>query len=585
MTRPGHAALYARVSTEQQAQDDTIASQLDLLHQRISADGLTVPGELQFADDGYSGETLQRPALERLRDTVATGAIDRLYIECPDRLARDYPYQMVVVDELRRQGVEVVFLNHELDTSPEGRLPLQLQGMIAEYERVKIRERSRRGRLYAARSGRVSVLAGAPYGYRYLTKQDGGGEARYVVEFVEARVVQEIFTWAGIEGCSLSRVCRRLQERGVGTRTGKAHWDRGTLLDMLRNPAYMGEAHWNKVHSVPPRPRLRPRRGVPAFPRHPTGKAPTPPEDQVAIAVPAIVEPAPFAAVQERLAEHRKHPGQAAERPRYLLSGLVVCQRCGYAYRGRAPAKTKGGRRCYYRCYGTEAERFPGGVRICDNPSIRVERLDEAVWSDVRGLLLDPARLAREFERRLSREGREEGTRRSSRSLEELIGQVRRRMARLVEMYADGYIEHDKFQRDMDISRNRMSELESERRTLHEEDQQREELRLALGRIEEFSQQVRAGLDTSDVPTRRRIICALIQKVVIDAETVHIVYRVSPRPFAQTTPTDDKMPVCWGRVPAPWGRKTTWSVSMLQCQKHHVFFTTFVMKVLRMAAC
>ena len=189
--------MYARVSTEQQAQDDTIASQLDLLHRRISADGLTVPRELQFADDGYSGETLQRPALERLRDTVATGAIDRLYIECPDRLARDYPYQMVVVDELRRQGVEVVFLNHELDTSPEGRLPLQLQGMIAEYERVKIRERSRRGRLYAARSGRVSVLAGAPYGYRYLTKQDGGGEAQYILQFAEAQVVREIFTWVG----------------------------------------------------------------------------------------------------------------------------------------------------------------------------------------------------------------------------------------------------------------------------------------------------------------------------------------------------------------------------------------------------
>jgi site-specific DNA recombinase len=542
-----HAALYARVSTEQQAQNDTIASQLDLLHRRITADGLTVPKELQFADDGYSGETLRRPALERLRDMAAAGAIDRLYIECPDRLARDYPYQMVVVDELRRQGVEIAFLNHELDTSPEGRLLLQLQGMIAEYERVKIREKSRRGRLYAARSGQVSVLAGAPYGYRYVTKQDGGGQAQYVLQHDEVPAVREIFTWVGIEGCSLNQVCRRLQERGIRTRTGKTQWNRGTLLDMLRNPAYMGEAHWNKVHSVPPRPRLRPRRGVSEFPRHPTGKAATPPEDQVPIAVPAIVEPELFAAVQQRLAEHRKHPGCVAQQPRYLLSGLVVCQRCGYAYRGRALAKTKAGHRCYYRCYGTEAERFPGGVRICGNPSIRVDRLDEAVWSDVRGLLLEPERLAQEFERRLSRESRGEETTRSSRSLEKLIGQVQRRMGRLVDMYADGYIEKDQFQRDMDISRKRMSELESERRAMQEEEDQREGLRLVLGRIEEFSQQVRAGLDTSDGVTRRRIICALVQKVVIDAEEVHIVYRVSPRPFAQTAPIDGKMPLCWGR--------------------------------------
>ncbi len=163
MTEPidRRAALYARVSTEQQAQEDTIASQLDLLRRRIQADGLTVAQELQFADDGYSGETFRRPALERLRDTAAAGAIDRIYIECPDRLARDYPYQMVVVDELRRQGVEVVFLNHDLDESPEGRLLLQVQGIIAEYERVKAREKCRRGRLYAARSGQVSVLGGA----------------------------------------------------------------------------------------------------------------------------------------------------------------------------------------------------------------------------------------------------------------------------------------------------------------------------------------------------------------------------------------------------------------------------------------
>jgi site-specific DNA recombinase len=557
MTKPSnvHAAFYARVSTEQQAQNATLASQLDLLHRRIADDGLIVPRELQFADDGYSGETFLRPALERLRDTAATGAIDRLYIECPDRLARDYPYQMVVVDELRRHGVEIVFLNHELDSSPEGRLLLQLQGMIAEYERVKIREKSRRGRLYAARSGQVSVLAGAPYGYRYLTKQAGGGQAQYVLQFAEVPVVQEIFTWVGIEGCSLSQVCRRLQERSILTRTGKMRWDRGTVLDMLRNPAYMGEAHYNKVHNVPPRPRLRPRRGVSDFPRHPTGKAPTPSAEQIPIAVPAIVEPALFAAVQERLAEHRKHPGQVAQRPRYLLSGLVVCQRCGYAYRGRAPAKTKAGRRCYYRCYGTEAERFPGGAPICGNPSIRVERLDEAVWSDVRGLLLEPERLAQEFERRLSRESRGEGTTRSSRSLEKLIGQVQRRLARLVDMYADGYIEKDQFQRDMDISRKRMSELESERQTMHEEERQREELRLVLSRIEEFSQQVRTGLDTSDVATRRRIICALVKKVVIDAEEVHIVYRVSPRPFAQTAPIDGKMPVCWGRAQISPGQR------------------------------
>jgi site-specific DNA recombinase len=546
------AGLYARVSGDRQVEADTIASQLDLLERRIRHDGVTVPAELRFIDDGYPGDPLNCPDLERLRDTADAGGLDRLYIECPDRLARDYPYQMVLVDELRRQGVEVLFVNAQLDESPEGRLLLQVQGMIAEFERAQIRERCRRGRLFAARSGRVSVLSGAPYGFQYLTKHAGGGEARYVVEFAEAQIVQTMFTWVGIEGCSLGQVCKRLQKQGIVTRTGKATWDPATVRDMLKNPAYMGEARFNKVRRVPARPRLRPRRGVAEIPRRHTGKQPTSPEDQIPIAVPAIVEPALFAAVQDRLAEHRQHPGAAAPQPRYLLAGLVVCQHCGYAYRGRAPGQSQLGKRHYYRCYGTEARRLPGGMRVCGNPSIQVDRLDEAVWSDVRELLLEPERLAQEFERRLSRESAAGEPTRTSRSLDKLISQIKRRIARLVEMYADGYIEKPEFQRDIDISQKRLSDLEAERQTMQEEEHQREGLRLVISQIEEFSSAVRAGLDTSDGETRRRIICALVKRVEIDAEQVHIVYRVNPRPFAQAAPAGGKMPLCGSRWAGAW---------------------------------
>src|SRR4051794_22109401 len=259
-------ALYARVSSEQQVNEETIESQLDLLMTRIQADGVEVPPELRFIDDGYSAETILRPGLERLRDTAATGAIDRLYIQDPDRLGRDYAYQMVLVDELQQYGIEIIFLNYKIDATPEGRLLLQVQSMIAEYERTKIRERCRRGRLFAARAGKVSVLGGAPFGYRYVTKQEGGGQARYVVDFAEAPVAREMFEWVAYEGCSLGQVCERLKGRGVLTRRGHSTWDRATVSEMLRNPAYMGEARYGKVRIVPARPRLRPRRGVPEYP-------------------------------------------------------------------------------------------------------------------------------------------------------------------------------------------------------------------------------------------------------------------------------------------------------------------------------
>jgi site-specific DNA recombinase len=155
-------AIYARVSCEQQSEAKTIESQLSELRAHVKTLGLVLPLEHEFIDNGYSGSTLIRPALEQLRDVVATGGIDRLYVHCPDRLARNYAHQVLLLEEFLRAGVEVNFLNREVGQTPEDQLLLQVQGMIAEYERAKILERSRRGKRHAAQIGAVSVLSGAP---------------------------------------------------------------------------------------------------------------------------------------------------------------------------------------------------------------------------------------------------------------------------------------------------------------------------------------------------------------------------------------------------------------------------------------
>ena len=198
------AALYARVSSERQAKETTVANQLDALRRRSAADGLRVEDECCFVDEGYSGGSLLRPALERLRDVAYAGGIDRLYVLAPDRLARKYAYQVVLLEELAKHGVNVVFLNDAgAARTPENELLRQVQGMIAEYERATILERTRRGRRHAARRGAVSVLAHAPYGYRYVSKHAGGGAAAYQVVVEEAQVVRQIFAWVGLEGLSL----------------------------------------------------------------------------------------------------------------------------------------------------------------------------------------------------------------------------------------------------------------------------------------------------------------------------------------------------------------------------------------------
>src|SRR4051794_14344751 len=227
---PVRAAIYARVSSDQQAERRTIDSQVQDLLARAAADGREVGEAFRFLDDGHSGASLVRPALERLRDLVGMAAVDVLYVHAPDRLARSYAHQAVLIEEFARAGAEVVFLNRPIGQTPEDTLLLQLQGMFAEYERARIVERSRRGKRHLAQAGAVSVLSRAPYGYRYLGRREAeDGVARFEVVEDKAAIVRQIFHWVGEERVSLTMVCQRLFEAGVPSPTGNARWNRSMI--------------------------------------------------------------------------------------------------------------------------------------------------------------------------------------------------------------------------------------------------------------------------------------------------------------------------------------------------------------------
>jgi len=530
-------ALYARVSSEQQADDSTIASQLAALEARVAEDGLTVLPDHRFADDGYSGATLVRPALERLRDLAASGAVDRVYVHSPDRLARRYAYQVLLVDELRRAGVEIVFLNRQIGVSPEDDLLLQVQGMVAEYERAKILERSRRGKRHAARRGSVNVLAGAPYGYRYLGKHDGGGVARYEIVEEQARVVRQVFEWVGRDRASIGEVCRRLRQQGCPTRSGKTAWDRTTVWAMLRNPAYRGEAAFGKTRVGPLPARLRPVRGGSEQPRRAYGLYDTPAEDRISIPVPRLVDPALFDAVCEQLAENRRRSRQSARGARYLLQGLLVCHACGYAYYGKAISlrAAKGHRRdyAYYRCCGTDAYRF-GGQRLCSNGQVRTDRLDEAVWREVERLLHDPTRIATEYERRLD-EARRRGTDGPDLAAAEAqAAKLRRGMGRLIDSYAEGLIERAEFEPRIAGFRQRIGGWEAQLKAMRDEAALQSTLSLVIGRLEDFAKRVRDRMCEVDWLMQRDLIRTLVKRVEINQDDINVVFRVDG-----TLPTTD----------------------------------------------
>ena len=347
-------AIYARVSSQKQADEQTIGSQFEGLVRQVESDGLTLLEEHCFSDDGYSGAELQRSGLETLRDRVAAGLIDRVYIHSPDRLARKMVHQVLLLDEFARHGCQVVFLNqHGLPDTAETNLLTQMQGVIAEYERAQIMERTRRGRRHAAALGRVSVFGHAPYGYRYVKKSEGDGRARWEIDPVESRHVRLMFEWVG-RGCSLGEVARELSARSIATRTGKPRWDRATIRGILINPAYYGEAHYGRERLTPREQGKRTKRGDPKIPRQAKVPQATDPSEHVIITVPAIIDEELFHRVGTHMAENRKRYRQHKTGAKALLSGLTLCGVCGSAYCSR-----RAGRRVFLLPLHRDGEKPP----------------------------------------------------------------------------------------------------------------------------------------------------------------------------------------------------------------------------------
>src|SRR5256885_405132 len=323
------AAIYARVSSDRQKENQTITSQTAALKEYAATHGYLVPAEWVFEDDGYSGAHLIRPGLESVRDLAAQGQIEAVLVYSPDRLSRKYAYQVVLGEEFARCGVSFVFLKSPSGETPEDQLLVQFQGMIAEYERAQIAERTRRGKRHKARQGLVNVLGGAPYGYRYIKKSDNA-EAYYGVNETEAEIVRTMFDAYTQQGLSINAIARLLNERQIPTRTAKTRWERSTVWGILRNPAYPGKACYGKTELRPRQRITRPIRQRKGVPSRDSANHERPRQDWIEIPVTPLVSEELFALAQEQLARNKHYAPRRTIEPT-LLQGMLVCQQCGYA--------------------------------------------------------------------------------------------------------------------------------------------------------------------------------------------------------------------------------------------------------------
>lgn len=516
MNKP--AAIYARVSSDRQKENHTIASQTAALIEHAEANGYTVPAEWVFQDEGYSGANLVRPGLEALRDLAAEGEIRAALVYSPDRLSRKYAYQVLLAEELSRCGVELVFLKAPAGTSPEDQLLVQFQGMIAEYERAQIIERSRRGKRHKAHEGVVNVLSGAPYGYRYMRKTDDSAAYYEVVES-EAAVVRMVFESYTQQGLSINAIARMLNERQIPTRTATTRWERSTVWGLLRNPAYQGRACYGKTELRPRQRITRPLRQRQGMPSRNSASHERPREDWIEVPVPALVSEETFALAQEQLEKNKHHSPRRTIEPT-LLQGMLVCQQCGYGLY-RASTWTSKRQLHYYRCIGSDGYRRLKGP-VCTNRPIRQDALDEFVWKEIIRLLEDPMLVQGEIDRRQQAAQNADPLRKREEALRREQARLEKSSDRLISAYQEGLVTLPQLRHRMPELRKQAQAVESELQSLEMATLDQAKYLQLAETLAMFRSRLRARAETLDIRERQQILRLLVKEILVDAETITI---------------------------------------------------------------
>ena len=532
------AAIYARVSSARQAKDETIGSQLAALRDHAGTSRLEVPEEWVFADEGHSGATLVRPGLEALRDLAAQGCLDVVLVYSPDRLARKFAYQALLIEELARCGVRVEFVKGPRGDSPEDQLLVQFQGMFAEYEKAQLMERYRRGKAWRAKTGSVNVLGGAPFGYRYVRKTPECG-ARYEVVGHEAALVAEMFRRYADDGAAIADLRRWLEEQRVPTRTGKERWDRSVIWGMLRNPAYAGTAVFGKTMIVHEQPGLnRTARLAGRTTPRAVKSIDRPREEWTGIPVPALVDEDTFDRVQQRLADNKRFASRNSKVPS-LLQGIAACSSCGYGYYRTSTTTSSGRKIYYYRCLGSDDYRYQGG-RVCQNKPVRADYADQVVWDHVTALLADPALIRAEIGKRLERARTSDPVTRKRGQLERALAKTSTSVSAMVTAFSEQLITIDELRARMPDLRARETGLKDQIAALDAQAADRDAYLRLAGDLEGFLAGLRQNSATATTGDRQRVLRAVVQDILIGPEKLTIRHRIPVREPSSGSSHHDK---------------------------------------------
>lgn len=500
-------ALYARVSTARQEQEETIDSQLAEVRQRIEADGAVLTSSKTYVDEGYSGSLLERPSLDAMLDAAKNKEFDVLYIYDLGRLSRQLSHLLIVIEQLEKYDCEIISLHERITGTPEDKFLLQIMGSMHEYERAKIAERFRRGKMYKAKSGKI-VGYNPPYGYRYR-KETG----EFEIYKPEAFVVRQIFEWVGNEGLSTYKVIKRLHDQGIMPPKQKdEYWTRSPIARLLNNETYFGKHHFNKSESILPRYHLKASSKYRKIQK--TGRRIRARDEWIEFDVPAIITKELFDKARAQINRNAKF-NPKNRKHQYLLTSLIKCT-CGANRNGDGPEGKK-----YYRC--TNRHRFRTPQTQCKVGGLNVKVTDALVWNKVSELLSNPRLIREHTERWLNRQNTSEMSIDMD-LLKSRLKELENEQRRYVDAYGKGLVPEQLFT-------NKMNETNKQVEAARQDISKASKNRGITGKIdiELLIEKATRKIDNLEFEQKKYIIERAVDKIIADPKEIKI----------------------WGRIPVP----------------------------------
>jgi site-specific DNA recombinase len=505
-------AIYARVSTTGQEKEDTIESQLIQLKEYVASLGIVLDEDAIYEDNGFSGANMSRPGLEMLRDKIAEGYYDVVFVLDPDRLARKFILQMILLDEFKSNDCQLQFITRPIGESPEEQLLLQVQGVISEYERAKIQERTRRGKLHRMKQGEI-VTGRRVFGYHYIPKRHDV-PARYEINDTEAGFVKDIFNWYISENISLREICRRLTDLGVET-VKNGRWRVGTLHGIFKNSIYTGTGYANKqdcsdnvassifnTGKIIKKRRIRSR------------------DEWLTFGAPCIIDEETFELAQNKLHLNSKRSSRNTK-GKYLLRSLLVCGKCQQKMRIDTQSQKY---ICFFTRPATVKESDHGC--LCSNKTkMLITDLDDIVWKELKAILSKPSRL-KKYYNTMQGEVIPKVSGANRNILSERCTATEQRIKRINNLFIRGVISEDEHKKQYNDWKGKLNTMQGQLEKLDKQYLSREQISNMLESVKKFVEIIKQELNDSSFETKRKIVELMVKQVIIDEKNVTIEYYI-----------------------------------------------------------